>query len=694
MLAIAFLTEFGETLFLPGFLPNRLSGWVHASIDALLLVLILAPTVWWLVIRPTRDGPEKAPLAIFGVARDITERKRVEQLLAEQSKILESFFKHTQTCVVLLDRDFNFIRVNDAYAKACRRDVSEFAGRNHFDLYPSDAKVEFERVVRTKEPFRAFTNPFTFPDCPDRGVTYWDLSLVPILDDRGEVAFLVFSLNEVTERKRAEEALREAEQWLRTVVTSVPITVFAIDRQGIFTLSEGKGLQRVGLRPGENVGVSALELFGSLPVVENADAVTTGEAVIGRVLSGEIVTGTTELRGVYFDTHLAPLRDTDGRVVGVAGVAIDITDRVRAEVALRHSEERLRLVTDNVLDLVSQVGPDGTYAYVSPSCQQMLGYSPQSLLGTSAVELVDPEDLERVRAVFGEAIQRRVPGRVELRYRHADGHYVWLEVVGTLLFDPAGTPNGAVLSARDITATKRTRDALEYARTRLQSLSRRLLTIRETERRSLARELHDEIGQALTATKINLQALERVPDPAMFALRLRDAISIVDRALEQVRSLSLELRPPLLDDLGLPAALRWLLDQHARRSGLRVQFVGDPVEDRFTPEVEIACFRIAQQSLTNVVKHAGARAVTVELRRAGDALHLHVRDDGAGFDVPAAYAQAMHGGSLGLPSMEERAALAGGGIEWRSTPGQGTHVHAWFALHEPTDTNRDTPATA
>jgi PAS domain S-box-containing protein len=624
-----------------------------------------------------RDG---ASVTLVGVARDITERQRAERVLAEQSKILESFFKHTQTCLVFLDKEFNFIRVNDAYARACGRDVSEFAGRNHFELYPSDAQAEFERVVRTKERFEASARPFTFQDHPEWGVTYWDWTLVPILDDRGEIAFLVFSLNDVTGRKRAEEALRETEQWLRTVVASAPITIFAIDRQAVFTLSEGRGLQRVGLKPGEHVGVSALDLYSSLSVVEEIGAVTTGAAVIRRVLAGETVTGTTELRGVYFENHFVPLRGTDGEVIGVVGVALDITDRKRAQIALRTSEERLRLITDNVLDLVSQVELDGTYVYVSPSHHKAMGYSPQSLLGASVFELVHPEDLERVKAVFAEAFHRRVSGRSDFRCRHADGHYVWLEVVGTLLLDGTGTPNGAVLSAREITERRRASDALKNAHTRLQSLSRRLLNIQEAERRSLARELHDEIGQALTATKINLQAFERFPDPATFASRLRDASSIIERALEQVRSLSLELRPPLLDDLGLPAALRWLLDQHAGRSGLRVQFVSDRFEGRLAAEVETACFRVAQQALMNVAKHAAARTVTVELRRAADALHLHVRDDGAGFDVRGARARAMAGGSLGLLSMEERAALAGGGIEWTSAPGQGTSVHAWFAL--------------
>ncbi len=111
-----------------------------------------------------------------------------------------------------------------------------------------------------------------------------------------------------------------------------------------------------------------------------------------------------------------------------------------------------------------------------------------------------------------------------------------------------------------------------------------------------------------------------------------------------------------------------------------MQFASDPFEGRLAAEVETAGFRIVQQGLTNIEKHAGARTVTVELHRVGDALHLHVRDDGTGFDVPAAHARAVHGGSLGLLSMEERAALAGGGIEWTSAPGRGTDVHAWLTL--------------
>jgi diguanylate cyclase (GGDEF)-like protein/PAS domain S-box-containing protein len=128
----------------------------------------------------------------------------------KQLKLADTFFNHSVSCLVILDRDYNFIRVNEAYAKACKRDVMEFAGRNHFDLYPSDAKLIFDEVVRSKRPFVTFTRAFEFVDQPERGVTYWDWTLVPVLDAQGEIEYLVFSLVEVTERKRAEEALRVA----------------------------------------------------------------------------------------------------------------------------------------------------------------------------------------------------------------------------------------------------------------------------------------------------------------------------------------------------------------------------------------------------------------------------------------------------------------------------------------------------
>jgi signal transduction histidine kinase len=213
---------------------------------------------------------------------------------------------------------------------------------------------------------------------------------------------------------------------------------------------------------------------------------------------------------------------------------------------------------------------------------------------------------------------------------------------------------------------------------RLQALSHRLIEVQEAERRTIARELHDEIGQSLTSVKINLQTMQHLNDSPALATHLEDGIRIVDRALDQVRGLSFDLRPSLLDELGLVPALRSLLKRQAQRAGFQASLQADPTQQQIPPQVEIACFRIVQESLTNVMRHAQAQQVVVELRSDPQALQLLIRDDGAGFDVPAALQRAARGDSLGLLGMEERAVLAGGRLTIRSTPGQGTEVRAHF----------------
>jgi signal transduction histidine kinase len=219
----------------------------------------------------------------------------------------------------------------------------------------------------------------------------------------------------------------------------------------------------------------------------------------------------------------------------------------------------------------------------------------------------------------------------------------------------------------------------EYSR-KLQVLSRRLVEAQETERRNIARELHDEIGQALTVMQLNLQAMLLSPGTEVVSPRLNESLEVVERVLEQVRDISLDLRPSILDDLGLEPALRWYTERQAALVELRVEFHADRLEQRLDSMIETECFRVAQEALTNVVRHAQAKAVTVELRKEDGQLHLRVRDDGVGFDVVPIRDQAMRGASLGLLSMEERASLAGGGLEFKSNPGKGTEVHAWFPL--------------
>ena len=223
-------------------------------------------------------------------------------------------------------------------------------------------------------------------------------------------------------------------------------------------------------------------------------------------------------------------------------------------------------------------------------------------------------------------------------------------------------------------------EEVKTSRECLTDLSRRLFRAEESERRRIAGELHDEIGQALTALKLNLRAMTRNLDAPTSTRRLGDCIALVERTIEQVRGLSLDLRPALLDDLGLVPALRSHVGAMARRSDIEASFVVDERIDRQDPEVETACYRIAQEAMNNVARHSGASRVRVELARSEHAFWLIVADDGSGFDVTAAMARAAAGASLGLLGMRERAALLGGRVDITSSAGRGAEVRATFPI--------------
>jgi signal transduction histidine kinase len=230
-------------------------------------------------------------------------------------------------------------------------------------------------------------------------------------------------------------------------------------------------------------------------------------------------------------------------------------------------------------------------------------------------------------------------------------------------------------------------DRLQKQTVMIRGFSRRLEEAHEVERRHLARELHDQVGQALTAAKVNTDML-RSTAPSNLAARLNENAIILDRLLQQTRQISLDLRPPILDDLGLVAALRWYVDQQAQRAGLRAKFSADPLADEVSPQVQITCFRLAQEAITNAVRHARAKTLTVELRRRDSFLRLLVRDDGVGFAVHVAETRAEQGASLGLLGIKERAALAGGRARITSSPSEGTTVEIRLPSQVPESTAR------
>jgi PAS domain S-box-containing protein len=426
--------------------------------------------------------------------------------------------------------------------------------------------------------------------------------------------------------------------------------------------------------------------------------------------------GFTVLVGVYLQSLLV-----GGFLVVVALIAfffhrvarqmrLDAIEREHYVSRLRLAEARTRQILDTAGDGILTVDELGTIKSFNRAAVRIFGYRADEVVGKSVGMLFTPlapgvgtgeariigakgEEVEGRRrdgstfpvepsvSKVREGSQRRVTyvlrdlterrrAEEELRRAHDE-------------LEKRVQQRTAELAAVNQRLEKRNRD-LDAAQRRLSTLSAQLLATQEAERRHLARELHDEVGQMLTALKLNLQTARALSGPEGQA-PLEESLGIVARTIEQVRNLSLDLRPAMLDDLGLPAALRWYVNRQAQRAEYVAELDLDDALPRLQPTQETMCFRVVQEALTNVARHAQASQVWIAIRRAGDKISLSVRDDGAGFDVAAARQRAVGGAGLGLLGIEERVHLVGGRLDMRSAAGEGTEIRVEFPLTPPAE---------
>jgi PAS domain S-box-containing protein len=343
--------------------------------------------------------------------------------------------------------------------------------------------------------------------------------------------------------------------------------------------------------------------------------------------------------------------------------------------AVKEAEDRIRPIIDTIPTMAWSLRSDGVLDFLNQRWRDYTGLSLEEAI-KDETGTVHPEDLSTALEKWVAAKAASEVYEDEMRLRRADGEYRWFLVRVAPLLDQHGNVVKWFGSSIDIEDRKRAEKDLEEAHRQLKILSRRRVKVQEEERRHLARELHDEIGQALTAAKINLQAATEEHEPAK-SKRIHETAGILERLLSQVRQISLNLRPSMLDDLGLVPALRSLLDEQGRRASVAVRFSAKNMPDNLDPEIQTTCFRIAQEAITNAVRHASATQINVNLGGEDRTFRLQVRDDGKGFDAESAQTQTI---GLGLLGMKERAALVGGRTRITSAPGKGTTVDATLPL--------------
>ncbi len=623
------------------------------------------------------------PSSIAWLTQDISERKRAEASLAalEETRSArnvaeqkyQQIFENAGEGIFQSTPDGRYLIANPALARMhgfdspaelieSRRDISR-------QIYVEPAQREkFKRLLEEHGSVRGFEHESVRKD----GSKIWiSVNAHAIRDDDGKILYYEGTAQDITERKRAEQALRESEERYRDLVENSHELICTHDLDGQILSVNRAARELFGYELHEFVGKKNIRDILA-PKVRDQFGMYMQRILKEGATSGTMLVQTRNGEHRLLEYYNS-LRTEGVAAPIVRGIARDTTEARRSEHALRESEERYRELFENSKDAFYVHDINGIYTSVNRASEKLSGYTREQIIGKHFSEFMTPEHARQVQRQLQKKLESAGETTYEIEMITKKGRQVPVEISSRLIVEN-GMPVGVQGCVRDISEKKKSQEAAR-------NYSRRLIEAQEAERRRISRELHDQVGQILTAVKMNLHALQHKCTQPEILTSINDNLKVIDEAVDQIRDLSVDLRPLLLDDLGLVVALRWYLERQTRNLGIPAKFVSGSLDedDRFSSELETACFRIVQEGVTNVVRHARATRISVRLERVVSDLILLITDDGAGFD-----ARMLRSGSgmstLGLRGMEERAQAVGGTITIDSAPALGTEICARFPI--------------
>jgi PAS domain S-box-containing protein len=489
---------------------------------------------------------------------------------------------------------------------------------------------------------------------------------------------------EIAERKHAVALLYAKEQEFRAIVENAPDQIIRYDREFRRTYVNPAVAKAYGLPAEALIGKPIGSVIREAGIVVKEDDLANFRQRITAVfdtgksceyeLTWPMPAGTK-----YYSVGLFPELDLNGSVINVLGIARDITGRKRAEEALRESQQQYESLVHSIDGIVWEVDAETfRFTFVSKQAERILGYPVEQWLNEPNfwVDHLHPDDHDWALGFCVDATQRRVDHQFEYRMIAADGRAVWLQDIVTVqvLEDQSVLLRGVLV---DITKRKQAEEQLRTTSEQSRALTTRLSSAREEESIRIAREIHDELGSALSSLRWDLEDIDEVIAEATDLLhrdtvrqKIEAMMRLTDTTVNTLRRIASELRPIALDELGLVEAIQWQAQQFQARTGIICQCECALENLALSPEVSTAVFRIFQEALTNILRHAQATRVEINLKQEAGEFVLTIGDNGKGITEHEKSASQ----ALGLLGMRERAHLIGGKLNISGTEGTGTSI--------------------
>ncbi len=612
---------------------------------------------------------------LLAIARDITERRKAEVKLKESEERFRALVENAPDALFVFDLNkAKFVSVSKSATELFKLTEGEMLQISPLDISPEfqpdgihsgiKIKKNIDAVMAGEKPFFEWTHCDKFKNPIPCEVWLVRLPSESEILIRG-------SVRDISERKRTEESIRLSEQKYRLLFfkNPMPMLMLSMPDMNFIDVNEA-ALKQYGYSREEFLTMSAKDIRPAEDIkkfwekMENKSRGINNFGIVRHLKKdGSIINVDVTAHELTYD----------GKPVFLIHVN-DVTEKIAAEEKLKESEFFFRKVTENEMVGVAWATEDGKLINANTAFCDMMGYELDELKGQYFGDFSHPEDTAKELNLVEDILSGKIDYyQMEKRYRKKDGSYIWAELsLSCYRNSEQNKISFFVGIIQNINERKIAEKELERSHESLRQLSHHLETIREEERSFIAREIHDELGQQLTGLKMDASWLHKKISPEQTALRtkLEGMISLIDDTVKTVRRISSELRPGILDDLGLIDALQWQSIEFEKRTGVKCRFYTTFSEPVFERKLSTGIFRVFQETLTNAARHSKASEIKITLEKRDDNIILEVFDNGSGFEEK----EVRNKKTLGIIGMNERANMFGGKLTIQSGSGKGTLV--------------------